>query len=167
MILAIVSDSHGHVDRLERVITDAINLGARTIVHCGDVGSARCIHLLGDAPIPAYLVAGNMDRFHWHLGDDAHHSAVNYSPKTIEVPIGDGQYLVATHGHDERLLDTLIAGGEFPYVTHGHTHTQRNERIGDVRIINPGALHHPRGHHGYSFALLDTEADKVTFVDVK
>jgi uncharacterized protein len=166
MIVAIFSDSHGHADRLDRAITQAIASGARTLVHCGDVGSTECIRLLGEAPTPAYLVAGNMDRFHWHLGDAAYHAAVNYSPKSIEVPLGDGRYLVATHSHNERLLDSLIVGGQFPYVVHGHSHEQRDERIGDVRVINPGALHHPRGPHSYSYVLLDTTTDTLQFIEV-
>ena len=166
MIVAILSDSHGHADRLARVIAQAINAGAQTLVHCGDVGSAECIHLLGEATLPAYLVAGNMDRFHWRLGDKAYHSAVNYSPKTIEVPLGDGRYLVATHGHHHAMLESLIGGGQFPYVAHGHTHCQRDDRVGEVRVINSGSLHSPRGPNGYSYALLDTETDSLEFIEV-
>ena len=41
-----------------------------------------------------------------------------------------------------------------------------DERIGPVRVINPGALHHPRDPHHPTVALLDTGTDDLQVFDV-
>ena len=64
------------------------------------------------------------------------------------------------------LLDDLVGGGEFLYVCHGHTHCSRDERIGNVRVICPGALYGPRDSMGSRVAQLDTINDEVLFLQV-
>ena len=81
----------------------------------------------------------------------------------VEVPLGDGEHLAATHGHRETILDGLIGGQQFPYVCHGHSHRVRDERIGRTRVINPGALHHAKVH---TIAMLDTDTDMLEHIIV-
>ena len=166
MRIGIVSDSHGQTSRLHRALALLAEAGAQQIIHCGDVGSTDCVDVLSQCGLPAHLVAGNMDRYVLHLSRTAARCGLDIDPRTVEVAIGDSQHLVATHGHHGHLLDELIAGGQFPYVCHGHTHRLRDERIGPVRVINPGALHHPRDPHHPTVALLDTDADDLQVVDV-
>ena len=166
MRIGIVSDSHGQTSRLHRALALLAEAGAQQIIHCGDVGSTDCVDVLSQCGLPAHLVAGNMDRYVLHLSRTAARCGLDFDPRTVEVAIGDSQHLVATHGHHGHLLDELIAGGQFPYVCHGHTHRLRDERIGPVRVINPGALHHPRDPHHPTVALLDTDADDLQVFDV-
>ncbi|MHC4984971.1 MAG: metallophosphoesterase family protein [Planctomycetota bacterium] len=166
MRIGIVSDSHGHTDRLRRALALLAEAGAQEIVHCGDIGSTECVEALSQCGLPSHLVAGNMDRYVRHLSRTADRCGLDFDPQTVEVTIGDSQHLVATHGHHGHLLDELIAGGQFPYVCHGHTHRFRDERIGPVRVINPGALHHPKGPHHPTVAVLDTDTDDLQVVDV-
>ena len=63
-------------------------------------------------------------------------------------------------------LSALIASGQFPWVCHGHTHRTRDERIGKVRVINPGALKSPRDPRHPTVAVLDTEADMLEFIEL-
>jgi putative phosphoesterase len=165
MRIGLLSDSHGHGQRLRQAMALLAGEGAQVLVHCGDIGSADCVRALGSAAVPAYLVAGNMDR--WHHGlNRQQQTGLTFSPKTIEVPLDNGQYLIATHGNRESLLDDLIEGGQFPYVVHGHTHSRRNDRLATCRVICPGSLHHPRNPRTPGCAILDTEADSVTFFDL-
>ena len=121
----------------------------------------------GRAGVPAWLVAGNMDRDLLQRLDAATQgSTVTYWHSTVEVPIENDTYLVATHGDNEELLAELIRGEQFPYVCHGHTHHARDVRQGQTRIICPGALAGPRHPHVPTVALLDTVADTVEFYDV-
>lgn len=166
MKIGIVSDSHGKTSRLRSALQLLAGVGAEHIVHCGDICSTDCLKLLGKCGLPAYLVAGNMDRSVMHMTAKADKAAVTFSPSTVEVPLPGGEHLVATHGNDERLLDDLIAGQQFPYVCCGHTHKQRDERVGRTRVINPGALNHPKGPAYPAAALLDTETDELTFIRI-
>lgn len=163
MRIGIISDSHGKAERLRSAIDALSRHGAQALVHCGDIGSVDCLELLADSGVPAYAVAGNMDRKVQRLAIEAKRVGVAFGWEVVEVPLGDGQYLVATHGHDEDVLGELVIGEQFRYVCHGHTHERRDEFRGPTRVINPGALHHARSH---TVALLDTEADELRHIPV-
>ncbi len=163
MNIGIVSDSHGKADQLGRALIALRHRGADVVVHCGDVGGTACIRVLGQSGVKAYVVAGNMDRPPEPLAAVAAGEDVEFQWRSVEVPLDDGRFLAATHGHDADLLAELVAGGQFPYVCHGHTHHRRDDRIGSVRVINPGALAH--ANPAASVALLDTEADMVSFIE--
>lgn len=166
MKIGIVSDSHGNAKRLDTAVELLIGRDVEAIVHCGDIGSARCVEILGGGGVPTYMVPGNMDRHVGGLVSASKKWGVNFSWQVAKVPIGDGKYLVATHGDDERLLNELIVGGQFPYICRGHTHYASDERIGSVRIINPGALRHPRRPRRPTAAILDTAADTLEHINV-
>ena len=166
MKVGIVSDSHGRESRLAAALEVLVARGAEVVVHCGDIGSVECVWCLGAAGVPAYAVAGNMDRHADVLAAAAVQCGVNFSEAAVEVPLGDGSYLAATHGADQDLLAELTCGGQFPYVCHGHTHRARSERIGGTRVINPGALAHGRKPRRPTAALLDTDTDTVEHIRV-
>jgi len=166
MRVGIVSDSHGHTDTPVRALEMLSDQGCDAIVHCGDISNRSSVDALGAAAAETYLVAGNMDRRYHDLADDARRAGVHFSPRCIEAPLGGGEHMAVTHGHDGRLLDGLVAGGHFAYVCHGHTHKRRDERNGRVRIICPGALSHPRRPHRAGLAVLDVDTDELTFIDL-
>lgn len=166
MRIGVVSDSHGKTNRLQRAMDIFASHNVEAVVHCGDLGSTDCVRVLGSSEKPTYAVLGNTDHHGEVLQRQAKLSGVNLSSKTVEVPLGNGAHLVATHGHREHLLDELIAGEQFPYVCHGHTHRVRDERIGKTRVINPGALHHNRNPRHPTVAILDTDTDTLEHFDV-
>ena len=166
MKIGIVSDSHGGASRLRAALEVLVGLGAEAVVHCGDVGSAECVEVLGAAGVPTYLVLGNMDRRQAKLAAAAKKCGVALEWQAVQVPIGKGRHLAATHGHDEQVLGELVIGGQFPYVCHGHTHRVRDERLADTRVINPGALRHPKDPKHPAAAILDTETDTLRHIAV-
>jgi len=166
MIIGIVSDSHGRHDRLAAAIKALRDRHVEIVVHCGDVVDSQSILMLAASAENVYVVAGNMDRHAHDLAAVAAGYGVHFAWEVAEVPLDKGRCLVALHGHDESVLGEMIADGQFPYVCHGHTHRFRDERIGDVRVINPGALQHPRGHHAPSVAVLDTATDTLERIDI-
>ena len=165
MKVGIVSDTHGKLERLNEALDQLLGRGAEAMVHCGDIGSAECLAALGARWAPAWAVAGNMDRRLPALIAAARKAGVQFGQQVVQLPVGDGRRLAATHGNDPGVLASLIGGGEFAYVCHGHTHRRRDERIGACRVINPGALHRPRDTRATA-ALLETATDTVEFVDV-
>ncbi len=167
MRIGLMSDSHGKTRRFRAALELLAARDVEAIVHCGDICCLESLRLLAGTGIPTWLVAGNMDRHLLHeLEALAQGTSVTYWYSTVEVPLGDDTHLVATHGHNEGLLEELIRGQRFPYVCHGHTHRARDERIGDVRVICPGAITSPRHPAVSTVALLDTTADTVAFFDV-
>jgi hypothetical protein len=163
MKIGVISDSHGKHERLALAAGMLVDRGAAALVHCGDIGHERSLETLAAAGVPAYVVSGNTDRHIPALIRMAEKLGVEFHWEVIEAPLGDGRFLVATHGHDERLVETLIAGEQFPYVCVGHSHEPQDVRRGPVRVINPGALHRAGE---YTVALLDTDADELEFLPV-
>ena len=161
--IGILSDTHGHWADMERAMKELIGGGARVLVHCGDIGSIQCMRLLGEVGLEAYAVAGNMDCHIPHLAETAASVGVTFHPRSVEVPITDGQFLVATHGHIEHLLDELLAGEQFPYVCFGHTHRRHDQHVGRTHVINPGAVVRADPP---TVALLDIASDQVRFLDL-
>ena len=166
MRIGILSDTHGRQDRLQRAMELLSQRQFGAVVHCGDIGSNECLELLGQARVEAYAVAGNTDRHIQDLVETARRLGVDFHSEVIEVPLGDGRHLVATHGHEDGVLAELIQGKQFPYVCHGHTHRFRDERMGAVRVICPGALRQPRHPRHPTVALLDTGSDVLEQIDV-
>ena len=167
MKIGIVSDSHGRGDRLQSAMEAFASRGVQAVVHCGDIGSTQCVEALSSIDAATYAVAGNVDAHVKQLGSAAATSGVTFAWEVVEVPLGDGQHLVATHGCDQEVLEELIRGEQFPYVCHGHTHRVRDERIGPVRVINPGALRSPKAPKHPSAAILDTDGDPLEFIALK
>ena len=163
MKIGIVSDTHGKEGRLRQAVNLLVECQVDAIVHCGDVGSRSCVKLLGQAPVPTYLVAGNMDRNVQALARAAAECGVLFSSEVIGVRLAEDEYLVATHGHDLDVLGELILEDQFPYVCHGHTHRPRDDRFGRTRVINPGALH---GTAVYTVAVLDTATDSLEVISL-
>jgi hypothetical protein len=113
-------------------------LGVGHFVHCGDVcGTGVLEEMIGRN---LTFVWGNMDEP--DPGTDAYIRTLGLTPpglppERFEI---DGQRFAVFHGHERgfaRSVETL----DVDYLLHGHTHVRRDERIGDRRIINPGALH--------------------------
>jgi putative phosphoesterase len=167
MRIGILSDSHGKTRKLRVALEVLVSRGVEAIVHCGDICCTRSLHLLASTGIPAWLVAGNMDRhLHHQLEKMSEGAGVTFWYSSVEVPIENDEYLIAVHGDNEGLLEELIRGQRFPYVCHGHTHRARDIRIGDVRVICPGAIAGPRHLPVATIAILDTVTDALDFYDI-
>ncbi|NQU41374.1 MAG: metallophosphoesterase family protein [Lentisphaerae bacterium] len=166
MRIGVVSDSHGKRGALKNALALLVSKHIDAVLHCGDLCCTSCLRLLDKLDVPAWLVAGNMDSHLDGLDHAVERSAVTFSYSSVEIPLENGAYLVATHGHDEALLASLIGGEHFPYICHGHTHRARDERVGSTRIVCPGALCGPRHPSFPTVALLDTSEDRVTFFNI-
>ena len=167
MIVGIVSDTHGHANRLRSAMEIFAARGVTTVVHCGDIGSVECLEMLSDLNVPAYAVGGNMDYRFDDMQRIADYAGVNFAWDSITIPLnGSKACLAVTHGHDQRALASLGKDANVKFLCHGHTHRQHDEHLGPLHVINPGALHSPRGPAYPTIAILDTDTDALEFVEV-
>src|SRR5206468_3508718 len=72
----------------------------------------------------------------------------------------DGKRIAVTHGDDARLLKQLMLQQRHDYLLLGHTHVKRDQRVGTMRIINPGALYRAAEK---TVAVLDLASDQLKF----
>lgn len=156
--IGFISDTHGRTPRARRAIELLQARGATRIVHLGDVGSEAVLDLL--AGIEALVVFGNCDddrglaRYARHLGIGVAHPGAVIEVKSRRIGV--------THGHlPDEVVRLLEAGVDF--LLHGHTHVVRDERVGETRVLNPGALHRADRH---TALLLDPESGDVEWIDV-
>lgn len=134
--------------------------GVECIIHCGDVCGVDVFdELVGR---PCHFVWGNMDDR--DSGLEAYLKTVGLNPPA-EIPLRftiEGKRFAVFHGHESaaREMENL---SDVDYVLHGHTHQCRDERVGGVRIINPGALFRAATK---TVAILDLATDALTFHEV-
>lgn len=163
MKIGILSDTHNHNGNLQKALTVFRDHGIQTLIHCGDMSTPETAgHLQGFRVIYVY---GNVDGAPEQIkstlqklnGDNE--AGLTFSGRLGGVPVA------AAHGHHEKELEDLIQDGRYRYVFHGHTHRRRDEKVGQTRVINPGALGGTR-HETRSICLLDLEAGAARFIDI-
>lgn len=145
-----------------------IEAGAASLLYLGDVCDESVVRALADRAhaagqaIPVRLVFGNMDAgLEDRLAATAHRLGLS-----VDHPVGRyracERAIVAHHGH-LRGVEEQAAEAEADYYLHGHTHRERDERLGGMRIINPGALHRASR---YTVALLDPFSDRLETFEI-
>ena len=159
MLIGILSDTHDHVEAMAAGMEALRAAGAEFFIHCGDVGGERILDLL--AGTPSVFVWGNCDFDREALGKYAERLGIDCRGVFAELELG-GKRIAVTHGDDGALM-SRGSGGSFDYLMHGHTHVVRDQRVGSVRIINPGALYRAATK---TVAVLDTEKDLLRHLKV-
>ena len=133
MKILIVSDTHGRLENLERVIEMTKPIDA--LIHLGDVeGQEDYIRRL--VPCAAYMVSGNNDFF-------------SMLPRELEFELGKYKVLI-THGHYYYVntgiedIKKEAEGRGCDIVMFGHTHRPLIDYGKNVIALNPGSLSYPR-----------------------
>ncbi len=157
-LIGVLSDSHGHADRVREAARLFAERGVRRLFHCGDIGGGAVIDEL--AAFSTLYVAGNVD---WDLPALQEHVRGPHShlrDRWAEADL-NGKRLALTHGHEDATLNWLIGCGQYDWVFHGHTHQFRDERFGRTRVVCPGALHGVRTHSVVVIRLEDDRVERI------
>ena len=149
MRLLVVSDSHGHTDRL---LAAAKAANADAIVHLGD--HARDAAVL--APFaPVYTVQGNCD--------------FCTAPEELLLTL-EGKKIFITHGHryhvksDMVLLEQAARDKGAQAVLYGHTHIADYCFHNRMLLLNPGAIAGCRDTRKATYAILEWTADSQIYM---
>ena len=161
MVIGILSDSHDKIPALQAAIKVLLANGAQMLIHCGDLGGEQAIDCL--AGHDAAFVWGNCDWDRRGLDEYARSVGVRCLGTGGCLDL-DGKRVCVTHGDEPPTIQRLLADPETNYLLMGHTHQRRDERVGHVRVINPGALHRANVK---TVALLDLTNDRLTVLEVK
>jgi uncharacterized protein len=160
MRIGILSDTHGRLPAMRAAIELLRRHGAEFYIHCGDVGAEPILDQL--AGLPCAFVWGNNDYDRMHLQRYAEQIGVACYGNFADLELG-GKRIAVLHGDDLRLRQRVLAEQRHDYLLQGHTHLRKDERIGAVRCINPGALHRASEK---TVAILDTDADALSFLTI-
>jgi putative phosphoesterase len=160
MLLGILSDTHDQYDRMGRAVRTLKERGAEFFIHCGDVCQPRLLdHLAG---LPSAFVWGNCDWDRMALQRYGDNLSVPCYGAFADLELA-GKKIALTHGDDRIRMAHVLNAKEHDYLLHGHTHVRRDERIDNLRIINPGALHRAAEK---TVALLNTDNDRLEFLTI-
>jgi len=159
--LGILSDTHDRVDAAAVAVAALKAAGAEYFLHCGDVGGEGVLDQL--AGLPAAFVWGNNDWDRAALQRYALELGIECFGGFGELERGD-KVIAITHGDDARAVRRVLDGQEHDYLFLGHSHVKADERVGRVRVINPGALHRAREK---TVATLDTATDTLRFITIR
>lgn len=147
--LIIVSDNHGQIASLEKVLSAQPK--ADYYFHCGDS------NIKPDHPVMNRFITvkGNTD-----FGCDY--------PETQTKKLANNQLVWVTHGHRQyvrfaatELVESLNSLSEKPdFVFYGHTHRSNTEFIDGILYINPGSVFEPRDELPPSYVKLTITEDE-------
>jgi putative phosphoesterase len=155
--IAIISDSHDNIPRIEQMLKMTEKENIKTIIHCGDVCTRETLkYLQQNFKGQIYLSIGNVDADH---GINEETKNVKIFPEFGEIEM-EGLKIAFVHSPQE--AKELANTQKYNFVFYGHTHKPWEEDINNCKIINPGTL---AGLFTRStFAILDTQTKKVELI---
>jgi len=162
MLVAIISDTHDNIWNLAKALEIFKKKNVSALIHCGDFCAPFIIKKLDELGVPVHCVFGNTDdRF-----------------STTEIALGSKNVKLYGDVAQFELDNKKIAITHFPIfakgiahtkeqdiVFYGHNHTKKQEIINNTLLVNPGELSGVKNTP--SFAIYDTETNKVEFFDLK
>lgn len=153
MRLLIISDTHGDISKVCKVVNDIKDL-IDGIIHLGDiVEDADKLRKLY-SKIPVYNICGNCDY------------GTNVPP--MNILDFEGKKIFITHGHlfsvyydtTKLVYKAMELGADVALF--GHTHIPYLEQIHNVYAMNPGSLTQPRGGSKPSYGIIKIENGVIT-----
>lgn len=140
MIMAVMSDSHDHMDNLKKAVLRAVENKAGMIIHCGDLVAPFMLPILAGAEIPVHAVFGNNDGDRFLL---TKFSLTKFPNITYHGEVGkadDGKGFTAAFTHYRETALGLLSEGKYRLVCHGHTHQHFSRTEGRTLFLNPGEI---------------------------
>lgn len=161
MKIAIISDIHDNLPRLEEALAICKKEKIKTCICCGDISSLEIVNILAASFEKNYLALGNMD---YSLKNQLNLFPENaqVSSNILEFKI-DNLKMAVVH-HDFKAKE-LAKTSDLDYIFFGHTHTPWEDRAGRTKIINPGELSGQFGRP--TFAILDTKTKTTKLILLK
>ena len=158
MQVAVISDIHDNIWKLEAVLEHINEMGAEVIIFCGDFCAPFTLKQIADGfSGPVHCVFGNNDGDKWFLSRIAASAEdVTLHGELAELTLGERRIAVNHYPH---ISQGLAASGRYDAVFFGHSHERHLARVGNTLLLNPGEV---MGRLGPStYALYDTETGQA------
>jgi len=134
MLIAVMSDSHDHLENLKKAMKVVESKDCKYIIHAGDFVSPFTWRVLGQFKGNMYGVFGNNDGDRVML-KKFYEERIGVQP--IKIKIDNIRIALM---HEPAFIEELAKSGDFNVIIYGHTHQIDNKRIGNTLVINPGEL---------------------------
>mgnify|MGYP001561701871 CR=1 FL=1 len=144
MKICIVSDSHDHREHLATAVTEAKQLGAQAVLHCGDLVAPSTLHAIIPLGLPVHIVHGNNMGDLFHLSKLAHQreNQVHYYGQDGSFVLAGKRIFIVHYPHYAK---AMALTGDYDLVCNGHEHRAVIERIANIKggetlRIDPGTV---------------------------
>jgi len=163
MRIAVMSDSHDHLENLRNALNLIKAENAEKIIHCGDFVAPFVLKELITAGIAVNGVFGNNDGDQFLLTQTALNSEGRIQLASLigETTV-NGRRIAYTHQWP--VAEGLAATGKYDLVCFGHSHTFFKDQTGDTLVLNPGEIMGKDGDPG--FCIVDTETRDVRRIPI-
>lgn len=170
MLIGIISDSHDHVDEMERAVALFNERKVELAVHCGDWVSPFMPDLCTKLNCQLVSVWGNNegDKYRFLKRAEEQKWNIIFYDKSAELDL-DGKRIVVYHGEERALLESLILSQQYDAVFTGHTHQAMIDQRGKTLVVNPGSVSGRRGvinSNEITVALYDTATGQAEIVSL-
>ncbi len=170
MKLAVLSDSHDHMNNILKAVSIINQRNVDALIHCGDYVAPfvkRWFDKLNNSiKKNFYGVFGNNDGeklfLKQNLGQICEF-AENGNEMILEL---GGKRIFVSHMPKQKTIEALANSGHFDIILSGHTHSLSNKKLENgILIVNPGEL------CGYltgkaTFAIIDTDKMESEIIEL-
>ena len=163
MLIAVMSDSHDHLENLGKALKLIKKNDVRRIIHCGDFVAPFVLKALQTARVPVNGVFGNNDGDQFLLTHTAFNSEGLITLDSLIGKINIEDFRIA-YTHQWQVAEGLAATGKYDLVCFGHSHTFYKDQAGETLILNPGEIMGKDGDPG--FCLVDTESREIKRISI-
>ena len=161
MLIGICSDSHDHVNHIQKAVSVFKEHDVDRVLHAGDYCSPFTISHFAGLPLNGIFGNNDGDKYLLMKKFDEIGAALHGDFYAFEA---DKLTIAVYHGTYPEITDALETSGKYDVVVSGHTHQARLDTIGNTLAINPGSV------NGFDqdalIALFDTETRKVQFTEL-
>lgn len=138
MIVAVMSDTHDHIENIESAINEINAHKPDMLLHCGDLSAPFVIDRLAKFNGPVHIVFGNNEGDRYTIEKVSR----RFPNITLHGEVGflntdDGEIAFT---HRPEFARGLASTGMYTAVFYGHTHRRKSETIGETWLINPGEM---------------------------
>ncbi|UCF89420.1 MAG: YfcE family phosphodiesterase [bacterium] len=158
MLLAVMGDSHDNRQAFRAAVKIAVDKGAKTLFHTGDLVSAFMLEILYDFPGRIYLVKGNNDGDPLAVSRTIPQECPQIKEYGEFIIVDFDEFRVALTHYPEHARAHAIAG-DFDMVFYGHTHEFSEKMVGKTLLLNPGDIMGLKEEGG--FCLVESDTKKV------
>ncbi|MDO8649617.1 MAG: metallophosphoesterase [Candidatus Peregrinibacteria bacterium] len=162
MILGILSDTHEHIENIERAKHVFAERNASPIIHLGDYCAGPSVRALAGTKIIGIL--GNNDGDPLRIEHNFKQIGGDFRWEFCVLEF-DGLKIACYHGTVPEITEALITCKKYNVVLSGHTHEPSLTERDGVLALNPGSAH--GFENAATVAILDTKTKKAEIIELQ
>lgn len=164
MLIGLISDTHDHLNMIEKAAAFFNEKRVSMVLHAGDVISSFTVRRFKECRAKLTLVYGNNDGDRGNLQKAYSEIGAQFYWPAAMLEL-DGRKTLVLHGEDLKLLEEIASKNMFDLIVSGHTHEPDVRKKGGTLWVNPGeACGYLTGKS--TVALYDSSSHEAEIVEI-